>query len=246
VLRILGKPTQNRVLKGSEPHDGPTAPQYLVYPVNWHDVDRQYIGEQPCIIDFGESFEISQPPEDLGIPGPYRSPDLILDKSAGLGSELWALGCTLFEIRTGRKLFATFDDEDDAYLDAMVQVLGRLPEPWWSTTWEGRRRMYADEVDEHGHAVAAGHVATGDESQLKDSGIISLVHPSVAPDARSLLDKLAPGLWYMDSDRGDDHHRPIPQREKEIFVDLLGGLLKYEPRDRTSAKAALKHEWFAL
>ena len=28
-----------------------------------------------------------------------------LDKGAGVGSDLWAFGCTLFEIRTDRKLF---------------------------------------------------------------------------------------------------------------------------------------------
>jgi serine/threonine protein kinase len=101
-----------------------------------------------------------QPPEDLGIPGPYRSPELILHKVAGFGSDLWALGCTPFEIRTGRKLFSPFDDEDDDYLDAIIQVLGKLPEPWWSTTWEARRRLYEDEADEQGRAVATMKLKT--------------------------------------------------------------------------------------
>jgi serine/threonine protein kinase len=105
-----------------------TAPEYLVYPVSWWDVDTQFISKELCLIDFGESFEISEPPDDLGIPGPYRSPGLILDKEAGFGSDIWALGCTLFEIRTGRKLFSLFGDEDNDYLDAIVQVVGKLRE----------------------------------------------------------------------------------------------------------------------
>jgi len=72
----------------------------------------KYINPESCLIDLGQSFEVSQPPnsDDVGIPGPYRSPELILDKTAGIGSDLWALGCTLFEIWTGRGQFCPFDE----------------------------------------------------------------------------------------------------------------------------------------
>lgn len=89
VLKILGCPMVNPGLNASqELHHMSTAPDYLVYPVNWYDVDTQFISKESCLIDFDESFEISHPPEDLGIPGPYRSPELILDKSAGFSSNL--------------------------------------------------------------------------------------------------------------------------------------------------------------
>jgi serine/threonine-protein kinase SRPK3 len=97
-------------------------------------VDIQFISRESRLIDFGESFEISQPPDDLGILGPYRSLELILDKKASFGSDIWALRCSLFEIRTSKKLFSPFDDKDNEYLDAFVQVLSRLLEPWLSTT----------------------------------------------------------------------------------------------------------------
>lgn len=249
VLQILGSPIVNPVLNASKERNyEPTAPEYLVYPVKWWDVDTQFISKESCLIDFGESFEISQPPDNLGIPGPYRSPELILDKETGLGSDIWALGCSLFEIRTGRKLFSPFDDEDSDYLDAMVQVLGKLPEPWWSTTWEDRRRMYKDEVNEQGLAVAAlesepGKIGPGGEENI----ITSTVHPSVAMNARSLQDKLAPGVWYMPDHRpGGDHHRDIPQAEQVLFADLLGRLMEYRPEDRISAKDAILHGWFKL
>jgi len=239
----------NPILSASEEcHSEATAPQYLVYPVNWWKVDTKYISKESCLIDFGESFEISHPPDNLGIPGPYRSPELILDKEAGFVSDIWALGCSLFEIRTGRKLFSSFDDEDNDYLDAIVQVLGKLPEPWWSTTWKDRGRMYKNEVDEQGLAVAILEAEPGkDDPGEQETVITSTVHPSVAVNARSLQDKIAPGLWYMSDHYPDgDRHRDISQTERELFADLLGQMLEYKPEDRISAEDAINHEWFKL
>lgn len=245
VLKILGNPVVNPVLNTSqEPHHGSTAPDYLVYPVNWCDVDTRFISKELCLIDFGESFEISQPPDDLGTPGPYRSPELILDKKAGVGSDIWALGCSLFEIRTGRKLFSPFDDEDNEYLDAFVQVLGKLPEPWWSTTWTDRRRMYKDEVDEQGLVIPAVASEQGNHDPGEHT---SIIHPSVAVNARSLKDQIAPGLWYMsDYHPNGDRHRDISQTEQTLFANLLRRLLEYKPESRISAEYAINHEWFKL
>ncbi|CAM1510064.1 Fc.00g003990.m01.CDS01 [Cosmosporella sp. VM-42] len=247
VLKILGQPTQNPVLKGSVKNlDESTVPKYLVYPVKWRDVDRQFISKDSCLIDFGESFEIAKPPEDIGIPGPYRSPELILENKIGVGTDLWALGCSLFEIRTGRKLFDAFDDDDDSYLEAMVQVLGKLPEPWWSTTWKDRKSLYKDKTDEHGRAVdAVDPTAEADSSKTKPSNVS--VHPSGAEGARSLLDKLRPGLSYMSKgSRDGDIHRDISEQKMRVFSDLLGKLLRYDPKDRITAATALGHEWFKL
>ncbi|KAH7137337.1 kinase-like domain-containing protein, partial [Dactylonectria estremocensis] len=223
VMQILGAPTRNQIFAGSvKGHAELNAPQYLVYPVKWQHVAKEYIGEQPCLIDFGQSFEVAHAPEYLGIPGSYRSPELILDNKMGFGTDLWALGCTLFEIRTGRKLFCPFDeDDDDDYLDFMVQILGKLPEPWWSTTWEARKTLWKDELDEHGRAIP-----TVAEPEVPAAGITRVVHPSVAQGARSLAEKLAPGLWYL----SENIHGGIPQKELDVFSDLLGQLLKYTPK----------------
>lgn len=243
MLRILGTPWRNPVLKissegTSSRHNDPCIPQYLVYPVQWLDVPREHLDDEPALIDFGESFEIAHPPEELGIPGPYRAPELILDRTAGIGSDLWALACTLFELRTGRKLFTSFDDDDDEYLGAMVKAFGKLPEPWWSTTWEGRKIMFKDdEIDENGMVIAL-------DSEVEEDAAF-IFHPSVARGARSIKEKLAAGLWYTPELRGEVH-REIPQEEIDVFADLLGKLLRYDPKERISAAAVLDHEWFKM
>jgi serine/threonine protein kinase len=210
--------------------------------VQWGQVDTQLIGKDACIIDFGESFEATKPPENLGVPGPYRSPELILDRKASIGSDLWALGCSLFEVRTGRKLFDSLDDDDDEYLDGLVQVLGKLPEPWWATTWVNRKTFYEnDEIEIEPRAAVIfsenGTISTGRSN--------SFVLPSVAEGARSLKDKLAPGLWYM-PEKLPDSHREILETEIEIFVDLLQRLLEYKPEERISAADTAHHGWFEM
>ncbi|KAI1083759.1 kinase-like domain-containing protein [Whalleya microplaca] len=192
VIRALGQPVLNRVLQG-ETNNEITVPQYLVYPVPWCDLENRHISPEPCLINSGESFKISDPPEDLGIPGPYRSPEVVLEKTVG--------------IRTGRKIFRPFDDDDNDYLDTMVQVLGPLPEPWWSTTWQKRKAIYWDMPERLGRAVAVM-----DEASWEDK-LTGTVHPSVAEGARSLQEKLAPGFWYMPKEsRGIIHRAYLPPR----------------------------------
>jgi serine/threonine protein kinase len=236
IIAILGEPRLNPVLdadSGKE-HTLSTAPRYLVYPIAWENIDVKFVLKTAKMIDFGECFHISNPPEDVGTPGYYRSPELLLDHKFGIPSDLWALACTLFEIRTGRKLFESFDDDDDEYLEGMCMVLGRLPEPWWSTTWEARRRCFQDEPDENGRAIPV------DDSQTE---IHANVHVSVPQGARSLVDKLGPGLWYMDGPR---FNKGILDEEKLVFADLLGRLLKLEPDERISAQEASQHQWFKM
>jgi serine/threonine-protein kinase SRPK3 len=239
VIQILGEPKQIRVV--TESGESPTtAPKYLVRPVDFYKVDPRFITDQAYIIDFGESFEASDPPEDLGIPEAYCSPELILDKVASIGSDLWALGCTLFEIRTGRKLFDSYDDDMDSHLYCMVLRLGKLPEPWW-TAWEARQNWFEKDSDPQ----SRGRTYSPATEKPDQEGLTDALHP-IPSEPRSIQEALAPGLWYMDMDIGDEIHRDIPEDEIGVFADLLGKLLKYLPQDRLTANAAQDHEWFRM
>lgn len=216
--------------------------------MDWAKVDRAYFTNEPQINDLGEAFQVESPPDYVGIPPPYRSPELFLEKnytsSTALHSDLWALGCTIFELRTGRQLFNCFDDDDDEFLIAMARILGKMPEPWWSSTWESRKRIYRDEADSLGRVVSVRAHLTDNQPPKPST---STVHPSVAQGARSLRDKLAPGVWYVDMNNADGKaHRDISEKEQELFADLIGRLLKWQPQERLSAAEVLKHEWFDI
>ena len=244
VIEALGIPKKVKVVTVSgESSTDPAAPRYLVYPVDFYKVDSRFVTDQACIIDFGESFEASNPPEDLGTPEIYCSPELILDKVAGIGSDLWALGCTVFEIRTGRKLFNMFDDDVDDHLYYMVLLFGKLPEPWW-TTWEAHKDCFEDEANPQGRAVKSSPATEQPPAQDPDKW--GLNNSSVVYQPRSIQESLAPGLWYQNKDIGKEIHRNIPGDEIEVFADLLGKILNYDPSARLTANAAQDHEWFKM
>ncbi|KEY71200.1 hypothetical protein S7711_02311 [Stachybotrys chartarum IBT 7711] len=238
MIRILGVPKRNAVLDGSSPgHSDPRAPQYLVYPVNWAKVPPQYIGEKPWVIDFGQSFDLKAPREWLGLPDPYRAPELFLTNSVGVGVDLWALGCTLFEIRNGLELLPAFNGDPDVHLLRMVRVLGRFPEPWWSTTWENRRIFWSDEEDPS---------ASNQHKQAKNNNSSDCGERGAGEEEPgSLMDRLRPRFTYAVYP-GESRSQVIPRDEQELLADLLRRLLSYDPSRRMAAAEALEHEWFKL
>jgi serine/threonine protein kinase len=123
-----------------------------VYPLYWDEVLIDAPGSNltagsACLTDFGESFQILTPPTELGIPQSYCSPEQVFEQKIGRECDLWALGCTLFEIRTRRKLFGTFDNDMDDHLCTVATILGKYPEPWWSETWEMRCNYFENDAD---------------------------------------------------------------------------------------------------
>ncbi|KAF2755574.1 kinase-like protein [Pseudovirgaria hyperparasitica] len=231
LLEKLGQPEINPV-KTSSTETPASAPQYLVYPVDFSKVDPRFISDRIRLIDFGEAFEIKSPPDSIGLPVVYQPPELVLDGHVGVGCDLWALGNCLYELRTGQKLIDVFDANDtDDYLFYMVMLLGKLPEPWWSSTWKARKEHYTDEVDAdaNNRPFQAGDPA---HHRIGDTSIKSQLENAL--------------FWNPESRSLDFSKRETPPEELEAFIDLLEKLLRYKPEDRLSAEEALQHPWFRM
>lgn len=245
IFRLVGEPIQTRVTTASrEKHDLPTAPQYLVYPIILEDIAQEpsagcLITGEACIIDFGESFEISNPPPDLGIPQIYCPPEYVLDKKISASCDIWALACTLFEIRTGRRLFDTFDDDRDEHLCKMAMVLGKLPEPWWTETWETRSYFLVDEVDADGKVVAVKW-----NDPRADASVGAVVYQK--PEPRSIRESVGEGLFYDFRYKPGGIRKEIAEAEIDLLADLLEKLLRYLPEERLGVADALTHQWFKV
>lgn len=247
IVDTLGEPRRAIVttVDGDEPLEA-SAPKYLVYPIDFNKVGTKFVIDEACIIDFGESFEVTCPHEELGTPVAYRSPELILEQKAGKPSDIWALACSLFDIRTGRKLFDTFDGDADDTLDKIVLLLGKLPEYLW-TSWEGRKVAFEDESDDHGNVVKIRKPSIPGESAT----VIEPTHTSdgIAIEPRSIREAITPGLYYDVLNEDNESaviHRSISEQEIELLTDLLSKILHLDPEQRISAKDASEHEWFRM
>ncbi|KAK9236476.1 kinase-like domain-containing protein [Lipomyces kononenkoae] len=79
------------------------------------------------------SGELNDKPCNVAITVSYFAPEVFFEQKASNLSDIWALGCTIFEICAGFQLFESLFDDPDDVMRQMVQTLGKLPEPWWSS-----------------------------------------------------------------------------------------------------------------
>ena len=130
--------------------DDVSAPRYTVDSISMNLVDPQWFSDEIMIIDFGIAFlqDVSSP--DIGTPRSYCAPEFYFGSPRSTLSDIWALGCTIFEIRTGSCLFRYRGvPSRDEMLMAMVEVLGKLPVAWLNE-WERGEEWYNTETKEGG------------------------------------------------------------------------------------------------
>ncbi|CAD2220500.1 Protein kinase domain/Protein tyrosine kinase, putative [Angomonas deanei] len=58
----------------------------------------------------------------------YRSPEVILGLGWMYSTDMWSMGCIIYELFTGKLLYDTHDDHEHLHL--MEKTLGRLPAEW--------------------------------------------------------------------------------------------------------------------
>jgi hypothetical protein len=95
--------------------------------------------------DFGSSYHSRKTRRTDAHTFPHLVPPEVffLDKQKGednlsFPSEIWTLGCTIFEIVGSGWPFSTFGG---GILQDQVSVPGNLPDPWWSR-WESRADFF--------------------------------------------------------------------------------------------------------
>jgi serine/threonine-protein kinase SRPK3 len=242
VLSLLGEPETTDVHIRVDSHQTPKvpyAPRYLVYPVDFRDVDPSVILPRTQVIDFGQSFDTFEgpPPAAFGIPVNYAAPEVVLDSSGSIAMDLWSLGCTLYEIRLGRRLFDVFQLMGLCkyhYVDEIASVLGEPPEPW-AAFYSGPDDESDDESQDD---------SDGDSESVDQSDSDSVTTEPQVERARSILEKLARCHDCTGQECAHPRFELISEAEATALADLLEKLLRYRPEERLSAQEVLKHEWF--
>ncbi|KIH91881.1 hypothetical protein SPBR_01627 [Sporothrix brasiliensis 5110] len=276
LLSRFGEPKLVNVVTESGDDLPVSSPRYLTPAIDLSRLGDDYLTDQICVIDFGESFRISNPPDVSCIPEMYLSPEVLLqllrDEKNGYGDDdigdynvynydndddnneedtrknnkkdedvdnnmdnpkeervaigpacdLWALGCTLFEIRQQTALFHMIHDPDDLVAE-MVRYFGKLPAQWWDA-WERR----AEYFDEQGTWIR----------ENEDRSLEWLLGQS--------SDTVQSPTFQQDSSYIRWTSMTTPQAEQKLMADLLYKLFQYDPDKRISAEGAVTHEWFKM
>ncbi|ATY65492.1 serine threonine kinase (Prp4) [Cordyceps militaris] len=150
----------------------------------------------------------------------YRAPEIILGMSYDYGVDMWSIGCTLYELYTGKILFT--GDSNNQMLKAIMEIRGRFTPKLYK-----RGQLSAGHFDDLGQFVSVEH-----DKLLNKTAVRTL--PVVKPtrDLRTRL--MAASAGMNDAETKDLNH----------FVDLLDQCLALNPDKRIKPTDALKHPFF--
>ncbi|MCJ1263791.1 dual specificity protein kinase kns1 [Lobaria immixta] len=169
------------------------------------------------LIDFGSATFDDEYHSSVVSTRHYRAPEIILNLGWSYPCDIWSIGCILVEFFTGDALFQTHDNLE--HLAMMESVCnGRL---------EAR---LVRQVQSGGRGNNANQAAKYFTRSLK------LDYPN--PETTKASKKYVKAMKHL-----QEIIPPNTSFNKQ-FLDLLRKIFVYDPRNRISAKTALKHPWF--
>ena len=236
VYTHLGDPETEDVSTRDGQPGGPHTPAMLVEPAqNSKMSDATLLQESIIVGDFGQSYIIASPPPSYK-PGTvlnYQSPEARFEGRVGLETDIWALGCAIFEIRAGFPLFEPFLGSDVVILKQTVETLGRPPDPWWAAFKQ--RALWFEEDGQ-----------PKNEQDQERAGVVLKAHRS------SIRVKLLQ-IGEQDNPPSKDEGPMIEksgvrlhEEEVGLLEDLLEKMLKYRPEERIRIQDVIQHPWFWL
>lgn len=182
--------------------------------------DLMYVQESVVLTDCGQSFSIDSnggPPKEYqpGTTLNYMAPETYFQGRTGFETDIWALGCAIFEMRAGFPLFEAFLGGTGDVVREWVEVLGEMPGPWWDA-FEDKRGWDGVEVVPATSSIREKlrEIGTMDESDGYEGSMMEV-----------------PGTRL-----GED--------EVELLGDLLEGMVRYRPEERLGIREVLEHPWF--
>lgn len=149
----------------------------------------------------------------------YRSPELLLEMKYDNSSDIWALGCTIYEMLSGKILFnsdGAKGNENRMHLFLITQKLGNIPKEMIKESPK-KEILYTKKMD-------------------RIKGINKLL-PKIPnlKQAKTLVQDLEEILI----------EKNCSEKVRTQFIDLMLKLLVFDPKKRITAEEALQHHLFA-
>lgn len=153
----------------------------------------------------------------------YRAPEVILGMDFDYAIDMWAIGCTLYELYAGRILFNGSDNNN--MLRVIQECRGKLPNRLI------KRAKLADKYFDDSFTFYGL-----DRDKMTGNVVQRAMHFGQGLPGRDLKSRLGGNVSRMDAKTLKEHH---------AFVDLLDKCLQLDPEKRIKPKDALHHHFFA-
>jgi len=158
----------------------------------------------------------------------YRAPEIILNTGWSYPADCWSIGCILIELFTGDALFQTHSNLE--HLGMMERVVGPLRP---SST--NMSRIPQDILDKYFTRTWPAKIdypsAATNSTERK---ILKAMQP-----LRNIVMKSGPKRDYVTHPLSSDEIK-----DRDDFVEVLKGLLTWDPDERWTARDALKSNFF--
>ncbi|KAH7259489.1 kinase-like domain-containing protein [Fusarium redolens] len=252
-------------------HGGADAPRYIVGNLDFTSAE-DLILDDICLIDCDQAFLVSAPPKKtLGTPPGFLAPEVAVGKPASPAGDVWALGCTILQIRSGSSPFSIPNVDSPANLLGWVsEYIGRMPTSWGKPVFDDDGQPTTDTANgEHlGEMLENTRSLRQWISEIWDQpeNLEELQPTSTAPDRvkdenKPYLKCYSNKFWKPTAFRIDDVYLgaysdkvdkiieslpKISTQEVELLYDLISKNFVYEPAQRVSARDILAHPWFHI
>ncbi|KAI5462825.1 kinase-like domain-containing protein [Mariannaea sp. PMI_226] len=150
----------------------------------------------------------------------YRAPEIILGMPYDYAVDMWSIGCTLYELYTGKILFT--GDSNNQMLKAIMEIRGKLTPKLFK-----RGQLAGVHFDDKGQFISVERDKVLNKTAVRT---LSVVKPT--RDLRTRLMAVSAGM--NDSETRDLNH----------FIDLLEHCLALNPDKRIKPADALRHPFF--
>ncbi|KAK5937051.1 hypothetical protein PMZ80_010591 [Knufia obscura] len=255
LYQALGEPKSEEVTtNGTTPPIGAFehAPRGTYSPIEWDNVDLVLLNPKVVLTDLNEAVYVGGPTElkdeiarNGGVNHNFMAPEYAFNITSqhSKASDVWALGCIFYELRTSKSLFG---NSSKSIHTAMQELLGELPAEWKCAISSGSTS--------HGHQILeGGDIQRESIEQKLDEVGMWLPWVTVSAEERKQLIIEAEGeeaLEQEDNAMVKDIDRPLTQpparlsdEELADLKDLLSKMLCYRPEERITMEEVLEHPW---
>ncbi|ROT34785.1 kinase-like protein [Sodiomyces alkalinus F11] len=150
----------------------------------------------------------------------YRAPEIILGMPYDYAVDMWSIGCTLYELYTGKILFT--GNSNNQMLKAIMEIRGKITPKLYK-----RGELSGMHFDDLGNFLSVEH-----DKALEKTTVRTLAIVKPTRDLRTRL--MAASAGMDDAESRDLNH----------FIDLLEHCLALNPEKRIKPLDALKHPFF--